>query len=190
MKKLSSFLNLLIASLAIIIAGAFFYVKYSSDFRKPAKESETDVSSQDLDKIVNKYIKKTSEESLRVKIEAQKSLLETKKKLDEIAKAKRIKQDRENAKIPLDRQLNKNNPDQSPNTPAEIINSKLYNNIMQEQQEQQEEDDKNEYARQWIENARKAGYLLELSPDLEVIRYTPIRKPSQQDDSMDANQSD
>lgn len=186
MRKLNSFLNLLIFSLVIVIGGAFFYFKSVNDPRQPAKEKGSELSSQELDLIVNKYIKTTNLEALKTKIMAEKFMIEARKKLAEIERQKKIKQDKEISEIPQDRQIRKdnNNDTESPN---QIINSKVYEN---HDQEGMDEFEKKEYARQWILNARKAGYLLELSPELEVIRYTPIRKPSQQDDSADSNPSD
>ncbi|MGZ3747916.1 MAG: hypothetical protein ACXWRE_11170 [Pseudobdellovibrionaceae bacterium] len=38
---------------------------------------------------------------------------------------------------------------------------------------------KKEYARQFIENARKAGYIIKLNDDYKVISVRPIRKPAE-----------
>jgi hypothetical protein len=38
---------------------------------------------------------------------------------------------------------------------------------------------KKEYARQFVENARKAGYIIKLNDDYKVILVTPIRKPAE-----------
>lgn len=183
MRKLNSFLNLLIFTLVTVLGGAFFYFKNSKDARTPANRA-SELSSQELDQIVNKYIKTTNQEALKTKIMAEKFMIETRNKLAEIERQKRLKQDSENAEIPRDRQISK---DVESRSPAEVLLSQLNDKKMQEQQE---ENEKQEYARQWILNARQAGYLLELSPDLEVIRYTPIRKPSQQDDSSESTPSD
>lgn len=186
MRKLNSVLNLVIFTLVIILGGAFFYFKNSKEGRQPATKS-SELSSQELDQIVNKYIKTTNQEALKTKIMAEKFMIETRKKLAEIERQKMLRQDKENAEIPKDRQIRKNNDWVEVSSPADLLLSKLNDKKMQEQQEEYE---KQEYARQWILNARKAGYHLELSPDLEVIRYTPIRKPSQQDDSTDSTPSD
>ncbi|MBC7466542.1 MAG: hypothetical protein H7256_11170, partial [Bdellovibrio sp.] len=50
----------------------------------------------------------------------------------------------------------------------------------------QEETEKKEFARQYIENARKDGYHVILSPELKVLSVTPIRQPSQIPDSTDS----
>lgn len=186
MRNLNSLLNLLIFTLVIILGAAFFYYKNSKESRQPATKS-SELSSQELDQIVNKYIKTTNLEALKTKVMAEKFIIETRKKLAAVERQKKLKQDKENAEIPKDRQIRKNNEIDENSSPVDVLLSKVNDKKLQEQQEEYE---KQEYARQWILNARKAGYLLELSPDLEVIRYTPIRKPSQQDDSTDSTPSD
>ncbi len=185
MKKLNSLLNLLILILVVSLGGAYFYFKNSKDVRNPAKEQGPELSSQELDLIVNKYIKTTNMEALKTKIMAEKFIIETRAKLAEIERQKRLKQDKENAEIPKDRQISKDNYSAQSN--AEILNARMKEKAVQDREDEIE---KKEYARQWILNAKNAGYLLELSPELEVIRYTPIRKPSQQDDSVESNPAD
>lgn len=46
---------------------------------------------------------------------------------------------------------------------------------------------KREYARQFVENARKAGYIIKLNDDYKVISVKPIRKPA---DSYELFKSD
>lgn len=187
MNKLSTALNILIAVMVVIIGGAFFYLKTGSQGPNPAKVGETELSSNDLDKIVNKYIKTTNEEALRTQIMAEKTLFETKKRLAEIQRLNQIKQEKEIASIPLTQQIHKESSNNA-NSPAfENSIAKMKEALSDEQMGPAE---KKEYARQWIQNARKEGYLLELSDDLEIIKYTPIRKPSQQDDSVDSGPSD
>ena len=186
MRRLNSLLNWLIFTLVIVIGAAIFYYRNSKEIRVPANKT-TELSSQELDKIVNKYIKTTNQEALKTKILAEKSMIETRRKLAEFERQKRLKQDKENAEIPKDQQVRKNNEIDDSYSPVNTLLSKANQKF---QQEREEELEKQEYARQWILNARQAGYLLELSPDLEVIRYTPIRKPSQQDDSTDSTPSD
>ena len=184
MKKLNSFLNFLIFTLVVIIGGVFFYFKNHKETKRAAGKP-ADLSSQELDLIVNKYIKTTNLEAFKSKVMAEKFILEARQRLAELDKQKRLKQDKENAELPKERQIRKDNESFDPGTP--IVNSRVTEKNDQEVMNEQE---KKEYAKQWILNARKAGYLLELSPDLEVIRYTPIRKPSQQDDSAESYPSD
>lgn len=171
----------------IIIGASFVYIKNTKQSAPAATMSSAELTSRDLDNIVNKYIKNTNEEALRTKIMAEKSIIETKKRLAEQDLLNKIKQDKENASIPLEHQIRKEPQVETLDSPAELINAKIYE---KNQQDKMDEAEKKEYAREWIRNARSAGYLLELSPDLEVIRYTPIRKPSQQDDSTESYPSD
>lgn len=186
-KKISSFLNLLIISLVLVIGAIVFYAKNAKEPVSHEKINTTELSSQDLDSIVNKHIKSVNEEALKTKIMAEKSMIETQNKLAELERLNKIKQDKENASIPIDRQIRKDVQNEIGASPADMINAKIYE---KNQQDEMDAAEKKEYARQWIQNARKAGYLLELSEDLEVIKYTPIRKPSQQDDSATSYPSD
>lgn len=171
--------------LVLLFGGAYFYYKNTKETRVPAKEKASELTSQELDIIVNKYIKTTNQEALKTKIMAEKFMLEARRKLAEIEKEKKLKQDKENAAIPKEQQIHKNSDTNY--TPTEILLSQANE---KKDQNRMDETEKQEYARQWILNASKAGYLLELSPDLEVIKYTPIRKPSQQDDSTESTPSD
>lgn len=52
--------------------------------------------------------------------------------------------------------------------------------LFESQQLQEYSDEyKKEYARQFIENARKAGYIIRLNDDYKVIFVRPIRKPAE-----------
>lgn len=184
MKRLGSFLNFLIFALVVIIGGAVYYLK-SNSMVKAARQSE--LSEQQIDDIVNSHIKKTVQESRQTKIINEKAMLDTLKKLTELERQKKIEQDKEIAKIPTARQIWKEEQKVNDVTPEQVIGGVINDSV---EQEKMDEAEKKEYARQWIQNARKAGYLLELSADLEVIRYTPIRKPSQQEDSVESSPSD
>lgn len=187
MHKISSFLNILIISLVVAIGGFFFYTKNEKEAQASQQVQVNEMSSQDLDSIVNKHIKETTDDVLRTKIMTEKSMLETRKKLAKLEQQRQIKKDKEDANVPLERQIRKESQRESDLTPADIINAKLNS---KNQEDSMDAADKKEYARQWIANAREQGYLLELSEDLEVIKYTPIRKPSQQEDSAVSNPSD
>lgn len=187
MRKLSRFLNFVIIALIFVIGVGAFYLKSQpeSQIAKPIAKSLTKshLSQQDLDNIVNMHIKKTVFEAQKTKMITEKSAAETQKMLIELERLKKIQEQKEIADIPLDRQIWKNDqnlPLQSSETVLEGEN----------QISKMNEEEKKEYARQWKENALKEGYLLELSPDLEVIRFTPIRKPSLLDDSVESYPSD
>lgn len=47
-----------------------------------------------------------------------------------------------------------------------------------QQYQKYSEEYKKEYARQFVENARRAGYLIKLSEDYKIIGIRPLRKPA------------
>lgn len=63
-----------------------------------------------------------------------------------------------------------------PKNPNELIQMELFE---QEQFAQYSEEYKKEYARQFVENAKKAGYRIILNDQYKVISVVPIRKPAQ-----------
>lgn len=62
-----------------------------------------------------------------------------------------------------------------PESPAEVIQMEMYK---QKMQEQADEAYRQEYARQFKENALRNGYEIELDQNLEVISVKPLRQPS------------
>lgn len=62
-----------------------------------------------------------------------------------------------------------------PESPAEVIQMEVYRKKMQELADQAY---KEEYARQFKENALKDGYEIELNDNLDVISVKPLRQPS------------
>ena len=65
---------------------------------------------------------------------------------------------------------------QDPSTPSEVVQAELY---AIEQSNEYNQAYREEYARQFVENARRGGYRVKLSEDLSrVISVTPIRNPS------------
>ena len=63
-----------------------------------------------------------------------------------------------------------------PTNADEAVQADLFES---EQYQQYSEAYKKEYARQFIENARKAGYLIKLNDEYKVISVKAIRKPAQ-----------
>lgn len=169
------------------MAGAFFYLKNNQNPPVEVKSVNEQMSSKQQDEVVNKYLKETTESVLREKIKSERIMAEARIKLAELEKINREKQQKENEKIPLERQIWKESKMPVVDSPAQDINNKVYNKNFQDIKDEAE---KKEYARQFIENARKGGYHIELDNNLEVIKVTPIRKPSQYDDSSESYPSD
>lgn len=175
-KKLSSFLNLLIAVLAIVLVGAFFYLQRE----KPNVQETVAVAPapvMDLkaeDQMVNKYLQRTAQDLERQKMLSERSLKEARARLEELEQRKKNDEQSAAQSVPLERQIWKE--------PARESAQEILDAEISEAQSQvfSGEAEKEEYKRQFIENARRGGYYIELSDDLEVIQAVPIRKPSQE----------
>jgi hypothetical protein len=186
--KLSEILNYLIVVLVLAIAGAFFFLKKSEKVvSADMSKTEQNLSVKEQDEVVNKYLQATSQSVLLDRAKADRFLLEAKAQITKQEKANREKQDRENEKIPLERQIWKEPKVGALDSPADIVNSKTNDTKFKAQPD---EIDKKAYAREWIENARKGGYHIELNENLEVIKSVPIRKPSQNNDAVELNPSE
>ncbi len=180
MKKLSKYLNYSIVAIALMYG--LFYLQSKNSFFSPEKEISADNRSKvDVDQVVNKFMRQTAEQSVHDQLAAEQAL---KKQLGKPLPVKKVEADIKYEDIPLERQIWKE--DRSA-TPAEVIQSEVFD---REMQKKIDENDRKEYARQYIENARQAGYHLVLSPDLKVLSVTPIRKPSQDEDSVDSFPAD
>ncbi|WP_413289668.1 hypothetical protein [Bdellovibrio sp. HCB337] len=71
-----------------------------------------------------------------------------------------------------------------PTSPDEAVQADLFE---AQQLESYSEEYKREYARQFVENARKAGYLIKLNDDYKVISIRPIRKPAENFELFESN---
>ena len=188
MKSIEKLLNYSIALVVIAIAVSFFLFKT----QKQNSTAKPKMTNEEVDKVVNKYLQQAVDENKRNQWKTEKALREARLKVEKDMETVKRKQDEELQKIPAERQIW---------TESEM--AKMANQASQENSEevtlqktkssQSEEfdiksmtpEEKKEYARQYIENARRGGYLIELDQNMEVIKSTPIRKPSQQEDSVD-----
>jgi hypothetical protein len=170
-KKLNKFFNIII--LVFIVGYAIFYYAHKNNFLASEKPvQQIDLSSVDVDKVVNMYLKQTTEQMARERYDSKKALDSALKESIKINRSTEISP----ADIPYERQVHKDMSDTR--SPSEVINAQI---IEQDNYDKMEELNKKEYARQFIENARRGGYHVVLSDDLKVVSVTPIRKPSQED---------
>lgn len=183
MKSLNSILNFVIFSACLALGVGYYYLKIEP--KKTVVEIEQKISVEQMDALVNKHLKKTIQQEQLARALNQKTINELKEDLSESEKLRRLKKDIENAKIPMNKQIWKES-DFSSQSPEQ----KFGLDQVEKKSEEMNEEEKREYARQWIENAKKGGYHLELSPDLQVIKYIPIRKPTQQEDSVETKNTD
>lgn len=174
MKKLSQYLNFLICAV-VLGYGVFYFLSVKKSERKVAA-TEQNKPQVNVDDVVNKYIKQTADQILRDQVRSQQNIRQQLSKPIVINKEPEINpQD-----IPVEQQIWKDKRLDQLNAEA-----KKAEQLSIAEQKRQEELDKKEFARQYIENARKDGYHVVLSPDLQVLSVTPIRKPSQTSDTVE-----
>lgn len=160
--------------MALVSAYAVIYF-IGPKLKSPVVSKPAEVT--DIDQVVNKFLKQTSEQTRKDEM-AFRSALEK-----QLKKPLNIKKET-TEKRPDDASVSQQslNDEAAGITPSEVIQSGIH---QKELEKQQEELSKKEYARQFIENARKSGFHLVLSDDNKVISVTPIRKPSQNDESTE-----
>lgn len=175
MKLINQYLNYLILILVIGYISFYFYSKETRTVKKT--ELSSVVVKPNVDQVVNKYMQETSAKNKELLATAQTALK------SELVKAKNLKRPiyESEIKVPAEQQIWKEQSlkdNFSQVAPDEEITQKLQN---QEIRKAQEEAYKKEYSRQYIENARKNGYNIILDDNLNVIKATPIRRPSDED---------
>lgn len=174
LKSINQIFNYVIVCLLLGYVAYYFYTQnHLVDQSTTVKKIE--MSSQDVDKVVNKYMKQTSQQMLKERYESDAALNRALKEPVVLSKKPTVNPE----DIPVEKQIRKNQDDESP---AEVVNKRIYD---ERSAARQEALDKKEYARQFIENARRDGLDIVLSDDLKVISVTPIRKPSQQSDTVE-----
>ena len=172
MKKLNQYLNYLILTAVTVFAILYFF---NTNLLRPNTLQPAKVT--DIDQVVNKFLKQTSEQTRKDEI-AFKSALEK-----QLNKPLNIKKDYTEKKSEYISENTQGFQNEALNiTPSETIQTEIY---QKELEKQQDEINKKEYAKQFIENARKSGFHLVLSEDNKVLSVTPIRKPSQNDESTE-----
>lgn len=178
MRSLNSYLNYLILFLVIGYIGFYFFTK--SDKSAVRTHQEQIVQKPNVDDVVNRYMQETSSTNKRILANTNSAvrseLLKAKQKLAKM-------QDQDFSEIPLEKQIWKDGASSEASSVNEEINQRIHS---KEFQKAQEDAYKKEYARQYIENARQNGYIIELDENLNVIKATPIRRPSDYDDSIDS----
>jgi len=173
MNFIHRFMNLILGLAAISTLSVFgyvFYFKSQSVVRAPS-QAQKNPQAIDTEALVSKYMQET-----RLHLDAQKRATERafiKGQLNAENPKIPIKET-DPTKIPTDKQIWSNKQKD-----AEYLPDQINRKIMgEDEQRAQAEAEKKEYARQFIENARKDGYHIVLDDNLNVIKMLPIRKPS------------
>ncbi len=147
----------------VVLYGLYFIADRYHFLKSPGPVQKTDFSSIDHEKKVNEILQATTRQMLKDQYNSRKVLEMAQRQPLKLNKEK----DSEIGEVPREQQIHKNVTVE----PVEALKPAVL--------------DKAEYARQYIENARKGGYDIELSNDLEVIRVTPLRHPSEEVDSFE-----
>lgn len=174
---------LFLVLLLFIGAGALFFMYMKSPAELP-KSKDPRVSSEKFEKSVNKNLMLTNENiemaQKRMQIEnseyakefsstaAQKAFAAENKGLD-------LSADTGAAEVANDLGRGEKRSDTAID-PHEIVQGEMLYN---QQSAEYNKAYKEEYARQFVENARRGGYKVILSDDYKVLSVTPIRKPTQ-----------
>lgn len=192
MKEVNKLLNYLIFLSFVGVAGVYFYFNHMPfESNVPTKSELTEADRKKVDQTVNKYLQAASNEAKLNELRVQRELQLARQKLEEEKIKQRKAAEMNSADIPIEQQIYKRSTEITPaeasqvQAPVAQVVPKKTNESSFDQDvdpKSMTPEQKKEYARQYIENARKGGYAIELSADLEVIKVTPIRKPSQQTD--------
>lgn len=182
MQGINKFLNLVII-LGCVVIGYFFYhaktkndksvrsLQYSAD--QSSVRSETDP--QDL---ANEYLQQAQQnlaaDKLKAEINFKKAMIESQQ-----AHYPQKIVETDPSKVPIEQQIWKEPVEQRP----------LDQRFSEHVDPKNDEIDKQEYIRQFKENARKNGYEITVNDDLEVTSVTPIRKPQNSKNDYDSNNS-
>lgn len=180
MKQLNKLFNYIIL-LMVVGYGTFFF--YGESIMKPQKPAgQFELSSNDIDQVVNKHLKQTTETIEKEQFNSEKAIY---KALRQPLKISTAIKETNPEDVLVSQQIWKES--EVSVSAADQINSSVYDQMALQKQNEQE---RKQYAKDFIDNARRGGFHVELSEDLSrILRVTPIRKPSQDDDSYESNPS-
>lgn len=180
----------LLALLLFIGAGAMAFLYLGSDSgKKKFSEISATVKSEKYEKSVNKHLMVTNEtmalQRQRMEIEnarLAKDLDSTSAQPAYQAPTEGSNLNSENRAAEIANELGRGERKESANlNPDEIIQKEIFN---AQQMEAYSKAYKEEYARQFVENARRGGYAVQLDDNFKVISVRPIRNPSQENESL------
>lgn len=181
-KWINKFLNYILFFTVAISLGVFGYIYYSQKEKKRIEQEKKIASQQPSpEELVNKYLKQGSKELQQQQIESMAKI--TSNLVDEKHNkipVKEIPPDQ----IPIEMQIakDKSNSSASEQSLTEEFNQKYFQSQVDQVADEQA---RKEYAKEFIENARKNGYHITLSEDLQVTSVKPIRKPTNQQNDRD-----
>lgn len=182
MKWINQFLNFILFFTVTACIGIFGYI-YLEKIKNT--ESEKNISTlatpQSPEDLVNKYMKETQ---TNLKKQEHESIykIQSMNIQNEVIKQKNNKEAASSSEIPIEQQIAKSDLTNANQTLTENFDQKFYESqVLRIQDEQAKKD----YAKEFIANARKNGYHITLSDDLQVTSVKPIRKPTSQPNDND-----
>lgn len=166
---------------------AFFFYQAKVENDKSAKVQNQSVEQSsvkppmDPQDLANKYLQQAQQnlatEELKASINIKKAIAES----QQAATPPKVVET-DPSKVPIEQQIWK---DQAEQMKAEVPLEQRFSQELN--QKNSGEIDKQEYIRQFKENARKNGYEITVNDDLEVTSVTPIRKPQNSKNDYDSN---
>jgi hypothetical protein len=173
--------------LLLFLSAFFIFLFLIPEAKKPVTPEKTNVRSKEFEARVNRHLFETSQkmEHSRERMEIEASQANTNvQAVQEAPEAKGVDLSVDPRAEALVQALGRDVKEPSdPKNPHELIQAELFE---QEKFSQYSEEYKREYARQFIENAKKAGYIVKLNSDYKVISVTPVRNPAQDFKIFDA----
>lgn len=185
MTGINKFLNLIIILGCAVFAFFFYQYKTKKELAAHAEKIEQSSIKPNLDpqELANKYLQEAQRNLTNEKLKAS---LNMKKAVAGSVNDNRKQPEVDPSQIPVDQQIWK---DGQAKTPEQRFSEQLQRNQYNQMNNSQSEIEKQEYIRQFKENARKNGYEITVNDDLEVTNVTPIRKPQNQKNDYDSNQN-
>lgn len=170
----------LLALALLLLAGFFVFLFLLPEGKNPQGAQSGVAQSKEYEARVNKHLFHTSQtmEMSREKMQLEANKIEQQGLGSATAKEEVHKLDfsadpRAEALI---RELGRGEKESmGPSTSDEQVQADLFE---AQQDAEYSEAYKREYARQFVENARKAGYIIKLNDDYKVISVKPLRKPA------------
>lgn len=173
---------MLLALLLFLGAGGLVFAYLGSDGKKKSGTSAM-VKTEKYEKSVNRHLMLTNE---RMELEKQRMAVENADALNKgfsgtrsqkaYYNENRLDLSSDTRAQEMANELGRGQKQEAIESPHDVVQRELFND---EQAKQASQAYREEYARQFVENARRGGYKVQLSEDLSrVISVQPLRDPS------------
>lgn len=182
---INKFLNLVII-LGCVVIGYFFYqAKVAKDDSVKLANQAIEQSSKkppvDPQELANKYLQQAQQNLATDKLKAEINIKKAIAESQNPTPAKVVETDP--STVSAEQQIWKDTSNQDKGL------EQRFSEQLNANKAPSEEMDKQEYIRQFKENAKKNGYDITVNDDLEVTSVTPIRKPQNSKNDYDSNRN-